>query len=142
MDLEKDDFYDDIINKSKAIIERFDNLEINYGESSFSLKLTKEYQMIPGVGEIKSIDTEKHMPGSTTALYRAHEEQITLQVHNHPQKEELYLIQGKLILTIEGKKHTLLPGDTLTVPPYVLHGAEFFGWGICLIRWTPRMFTD
>lgn len=46
-----------------------------------------------------------------------------LYLHYHPEMEFLYLFRGTLHFTVEDKSFTLLPGDAVFVPPYLVHNA-------------------
>ncbi|WP_413084596.1 cupin domain-containing protein [Thermaerobacter composti] len=41
--------------------------------------------------------------------------------HSHPQEQMMYVLQGRLLVQIEGTTHELLPGDLCHMPPGVPH---------------------
>lgn len=47
-----------------------------------------------------------------------------LPMHRHPQEQTGYLISGHIILTINGVKYDMKPGDSWAIPGDVDHGAE------------------
>lgn len=44
-------------------------------------------------------------------------------VHNHPNEQFTYVVEGRLKVTVDGREHILGPGDVIVVPSYVPHGA-------------------
>ncbi len=44
--------------------------------------------------------------------------------HSHTQEQIVNVIEGEIELTVEGEPHHLKPGDTLILPPNVLHTAR------------------
>jgi quercetin dioxygenase-like cupin family protein len=47
-----------------------------------------------------------------------------LPLHSHPQEQTGYLVRGHMVLTINGERHDLLPGDSWCVLGGVPHGAD------------------
>lgn len=49
--------------------------------------------------------------------------------HYHPNCEEvLHVLSGTIAHTLEGERYvTMQPGDTITIPPYVVHHAQNLG---------------
>jgi quercetin dioxygenase-like cupin family protein len=45
-------------------------------------------------------------------------------VHSHIHEQTGYLVNGKVILTIDGAEHELGAGDSWTIPGGINHGAE------------------
>jgi quercetin dioxygenase-like cupin family protein len=45
-------------------------------------------------------------------------------LHSHPQEQTGYLIQGKMVMTIDGKEYSLQAGDSWSIAGNVTHGVE------------------
>ena len=43
--------------------------------------------------------------------------------HDHPHEQLGYVLEGELVLAIDGVEHRLRPGDAYTIPGSVRHGA-------------------
>lgn len=61
----------------------------------------------------------------------------TLPNHEHPHEQSGYLVSGHIVLTIDGKKHDVLPGDSWTIPGGVYHGAEIIEDSIAVEVFSP-----
>jgi quercetin dioxygenase-like cupin family protein len=48
----------------------------------------------------------------------------TLPMHSHPQEQTGYLVSGHITLTIGGRAHDVLPGDSWCIAGGLEHGAE------------------
>ncbi len=47
-----------------------------------------------------------------------------LPVHSHPEEQTGYLVSGHIILSINGERHDMKPGDSWAIPGGAEHGAE------------------
>lgn len=57
-------------------------------------------------------------------------------LHYHDVPEVITAAVGVLHYTVDGRARTLIPGDTFTAQPHVIHSAEFPGPGEALAHWT------
>jgi quercetin dioxygenase-like cupin family protein len=48
---------------------------------------------------------------------------VTVPIHSHPHEQVGYIVEGRVEMSIDGKKFELLKGDTYVVPSNVPHGA-------------------
>jgi quercetin dioxygenase-like cupin family protein len=48
----------------------------------------------------------------------------SVQLHSHPQEQTGFLIQGKMVMTIDGKEYSLQAGDSWSIAGNVTHGVE------------------
>jgi quercetin dioxygenase-like cupin family protein len=51
--------------------------------------------------------------------------------HDHPHEQLGYVIEGELVLTIDGVEHRLVPGTAYAIPGGVEHAA--WSPGLCLV---------
>jgi quercetin dioxygenase-like cupin family protein len=58
--------------------------------------------------------------------------------HRHVHEQVCYCLEGEFVFTIEGKTTTLKAGDSVYVPPSVLHGATCIAEGRLLDIFTPQ----
>lgn len=64
------------------------------------------------------------MYGENTLLAEFHlEKGVALPSHSHLHEQTGYLVKGKLVLRVEDKEFTALPGDSWCVPGNTLHSA-------------------
>lgn len=62
--------------------------------------------------------------GDTMLMTEFHlQKGVRLPAHSHPQEQTGYLITGKLILTINDREFTTIPGDSWNIPGNVMHCA-------------------
>jgi len=47
-----------------------------------------------------------------------------LPMHKHPHEQTGYLVSGKSIMIMDGKKYEMSPGDSWSIPGNMEHGAE------------------
>lgn len=47
-----------------------------------------------------------------------------LPMHNHPYEQTGYVVSGHIILTIDGERYDMTPGDSWAIPGNIQHGAE------------------
>jgi quercetin dioxygenase-like cupin family protein len=47
-----------------------------------------------------------------------------LPMHKHREEQTGYLVSGHIVLTIDGQKYAMNPGDSWAVPGDIEHGAE------------------
>jgi quercetin dioxygenase-like cupin family protein len=76
--------------------------------------------MRPLFGESAMINLIDMAPGASVPL------------HSHPHEQLGYMIDGEIVLTVDGVDHTLRPGDAYTLEGGVEHGA-IAGPGGCRI---------
>ncbi len=60
-----------------------------------------------------------------------------LPSHRHPQEQTGYLVRGHIILSIDGKKYDMLPGDSWSIPGNAEHGAEILDDSVALEVFSP-----
>ncbi|MCL2618638.1 MAG: cupin domain-containing protein [Defluviitaleaceae bacterium] len=48
---------------------------------------------------------------------------VHLPHHSHPHNQVSYVKSGKMEFTLDGEVFTMNPGDSITIPPDVIHGA-------------------
>ena len=48
---------------------------------------------------------------------------VEIPIHSHPHEQVGYLVKGHVVMTIDGQKYELMPGDSYCAPSNVLHGA-------------------
>ena len=60
-----------------------------------------------------------------------------LPVHSHPYEQTGYLVQGHILMTIGGKAHDVMPGDSWCIPPDVEHGAKTFEDSVAIEVFSP-----
>ena len=57
--------------------------------------------------------------------------------HAHPHEQISYVLEGEMVLTLDGQTRTLRAGEGATVPPNVPHGATFPGPARVVDAWHP-----
>ncbi|MEL6108287.1 MAG: cupin domain-containing protein [Planctomycetota bacterium] len=63
--------------------------------------------------------------------------------HHHKRMTEVfYVLEGEIVFTFDDETITLLPGDTLTVPPNIWHAAECDGGGRMLTIFKNGRFDE
>ena len=45
-------------------------------------------------------------------------------LHNHPNEQITYIVSGRLRFMVDGREHTLGPGELVVIPAYMEHSAE------------------
>ncbi len=60
-----------------------------------------------------------------------------LPCHKHPQEQTGYLVSGHIILTIDGQKQDMLPGDSWSIPGNVDHQAEILEDSVAIEVFSP-----
>lgn len=58
--------------------------------------------------------------------------------HTHVHEQICYCLEGEFVFTIEGRSTTLKAGDSVYVPPSVVHGATCVAEGRLLDVFTPQ----
>jgi quercetin dioxygenase-like cupin family protein len=48
----------------------------------------------------------------------------SVPLHSHPQEQTGFLVQGKMVMTIDGKEYSLGAGDSWSIAGNVTHGVE------------------
>ncbi|MCR4442562.1 MAG: cupin domain-containing protein [Peptococcaceae bacterium] len=76
-------------------------------------------QMLPGV-ERKTL-----VYGDNTLLSEFRlSKGAALPAHKHPQEQTGYLVAGRIVLTVNGERHDLKPGDSWVIPGNEEHSVE------------------
>ena len=57
--------------------------------------------------------------------------------HRHPHEQISYCVSGRFEYTLGGKPRVLMPGESVYVPPDVLHGARALAEGTLIDVFTP-----
>ena len=57
------------------------------------------------------------------------------EMHRHPHEQFGMLLEGRLLLVVDGEEREIGPGDVWYVPPGVVHGGRILGEG-------PVVFVD
>ena len=52
------------------------------------------------------------------------EKSVVIPMHDHPQEQTGYLLEGSMVLTIDGREHTLGPGDSWSIKGGIPHGVQ------------------
>lgn len=60
-----------------------------------------------------------------------------LPEHNHPYEQTGYLVEGNIILYIDGKKHEMNKNDSWCIPKNVLHKVEVIEESVVLEIFSP-----
>jgi quercetin dioxygenase-like cupin family protein len=45
-------------------------------------------------------------------------------LHSHPHEQSTYVLKGRVLFSLNGKEYEFTVGDSLLIPPGVMHGAE------------------
>ena len=61
-----------------------------------------------------------------------------LPMHSHPNEQTGYLVEGGMILSIDGEKTEVSPGDSWCIPGDVEHGAEVLEDSVAIEVFSPR----
>ncbi len=59
-------------------------------------------------------------------------------VHNHPHEQIGYVVKGRFVLEMEGRRGVIAAGDSYYVPSGVPHGVEALEDGVLLDVFTPQ----
>ena len=78
----------------------------------------KPFELAPGA-TAKVINS-----GTKTIMHAQLKAGASAPEHSHTQEQIVNVIEGEIELTVEGEPHHLKPGDTLILPPNVLHLAR------------------
>lgn len=62
--------------------------------------------------------------GTNSQLCYMHLEYGEKTDHHHPHEQIGYILEGSVLLTIDGKTEILYPGDGYLIPSHVQHGFE------------------
>jgi len=94
-----------------------------------------------GEGYIKVLDGVERKTlvyGENTLLteFRLEKGKV-LPMHKHPQEQTGYLVTGHIVLTIDGVKYDMLPGDSWAIPGNTEHGAEIIDDSIAIEVFSP-----
>jgi mannose-6-phosphate isomerase-like protein (cupin superfamily) len=76
----------------------------------------------PGI-LVKLLATGKNV--SLSLLYA--EPGKSFEIHAHPEEELAYILQGRGILTVEGKPYPVEAPCVMKIPPHLHHGLEVTG---------------
>lgn len=60
-----------------------------------------------------------------------------LPLHSHPEEQTGYLVSGNIILSIDGIKHDMKPGDSWTIGGGISHQAEILEDSVALEIFSP-----
>ena len=86
---------------------------------------------IPGVKRIDLQRQDLGIPGREVIQARVEIDQdVVAPRHSHPGEEIVYVLEGMLEYTLDGKPPVILkPGDVLFIPAGVIHSAKNVGKG-------------
>ena len=84
----------------------------------FSNKDAKPINALPGLVRRTLAQSESMMLCEFTF-----EANVEIPIHSHPHEQVGYLVKGHVVMTIDGKKYELMPGDSYCAPSNVPHGA-------------------
>ena len=76
----------------------------------------------PGI-QVKLLATGEHV--SLSLLYA--EPGKSFEVHEHAEEELAYILQGRGIMTVEGKSYPVEAPCVMKIPPHLNHGLEVTG---------------
>ena len=79
-----------------------------------------------------------HSDQMTFAYYDIDAAAVALHEHEHPQEEVWHVLDGTLLLTIDGVEHIVEPGCAAVVPPNTRHSAKVIEACRALVVDTPR----
>jgi unsaturated pyranuronate lyase len=65
-----------------------------------------------------------HAENMTFSLYEIAADATPLHEHHHPEEEVWNVVEGEIVVRIDGTDHTLGPGSAAVVPPDTLHAAR------------------
>lgn len=60
-----------------------------------------------------------------------------LPMHAHPHEQTGYLVKGRIVLSIAGQEHDVLPGDSWCVPGGAQHGATIIEDSVAIEVFSP-----
>lgn len=84
----------------------------------FSKEDAKPFELAPGI-TANVINSE-----TMTIMHARLKAGATAPEHSHFHEQIVNVIAGEIELTVEGKAHHLKPGDTMLLPPNILHSAR------------------
>lgn len=61
----------------------------------------------------------------------------TMPAHSHPQEQITHVLQGRVVMVLDGVRHDLRAGDSLLIPGNVSHGAETIEQTLVLDTFSP-----
>ncbi|GAA0376242.1 cupin domain-containing protein [Bacillus horti] len=77
-------------------------------------------------------------PGATLMMMEVHfEKGARGSEHSHPHEQFTYCLKGCFEFTIDGEKHIIKQGETLSIPSNKVHGALALEEGALLDCFTP-----
>jgi len=68
-----------------------------------------------------------HSEHMTFSHYDVDEDAVPLHEHHHEQEEVWHVVDGEIVLSIEGVERRLGPGGAAVIPPNTLHAARPVG---------------
>ena len=68
-----------------------------------------------------------HSEHMTFAAYEIAADAVPLHVHHHPQEEVWHVVEGAVVITIDGEDHHVTAGSAAIVPPETPHGVRPIG---------------
>lgn len=68
-----------------------------------------------------------HSQNMTFALWDIDAGAADLHEHHHPQEEVWNVVEGEVVLALEGQERRLGPGDAAVVPPETRHSVRVVG---------------
>ena len=83
--------------------------------------------------DLKNIEEKEIKPGlkvrfvhsdNMTLAYWRFEPGVELPLHSHPHEQVVNVIEGELILTLDGAPLNLTPGKVVVIPPDVPHSGK------------------
>jgi quercetin dioxygenase-like cupin family protein len=79
---------------------------------------SKPVNMLPGIVRRTLIQSKTMMICEFTF-----EPGVTIPIHTHPHEQVGYIVDGRVEMTIDGKKYELRKGDSYYAPGNIPHGA-------------------
>jgi quercetin dioxygenase-like cupin family protein len=63
---------------------------------------------------------------------------MVVEAHAHPHEQVSYLVSGRIVLSMDGRDETLVPGDSFYAGPNVPHGVRFIEDSVIIDAFTPQ----
>ena len=60
-----------------------------------------------------------------------------LPLHSHPHEQTGYLVSGSIVLTIDGERHEVSPGDSWCIASGIEHGAQIVSDSVAIEVFSP-----
>ena len=89
-------------------------------------------QVLPGIRQKTLVHGEK-----TLMVEFLLEQGALLPLHSHPHEQTGYLVSGSIRLSIDGKKHEVLPGDSWCIAGGAQHNAEILEDSVAVEVFSP-----